>query len=161
MTPAHIEDFYDTTAEVLCLLYAAFPIRHLVLVEDIRGPIQWDLTGLPDRKSQACFEAILWLAECELLDFRTIEPRNTGVEGAVLTQKGLVLLSGAVTWEEGDTLSRIEAMKQARRDGAYADLGPILQDLFRANLAWSATHESPPLKKSPGMTVAEDDVDAA
>ncbi|MDP5070296.1 MAG: hypothetical protein NWQ45_05295, partial [Congregibacter sp.] len=73
------------------------------------------MTGLPDRKSRACFETLIWLAEHDLLQFRTVEPRDIGIEGAVLTQKAFVLLTGHITWESGDSMSRIEALLEARR----------------------------------------------
>ena len=91
MKTLHIDDFYDVSAETFALLYAAFPVRHMLLVEDISGPIQWDMTGLPDRKSRATFETIVWLADHGLLTFRSVEPRDVGVEGAVLTQHAFVL----------------------------------------------------------------------
>ena len=157
MTPAHIDDFYYVTSEVLCQLYAAFPVRHLLLVEDISGPIKWDMTGLPDRKSRACFETLIWLAEHDLMNFRTVEPRNVGIEGAVLTQKAFVLLTGAVTREEGVTVSRIDALKEARSARAYADLGAIIKDVFRANCYWSAPAAESVLPKSETIAVTSEE----
>lgn len=156
MNPAHIDDFYYVTSEVLCALYAAFPVRHIVLVEDITGPINWDLTGLPDRKSRACFETLVWLSDHDLLDFRTIEPRDVGIEGAVLTQKAFVLLTGVVTWEHGHSMSRIDALRDARARRAYDDLGTVIRDVFRANCQWSAPVPVEPLPRAPGLDVADD-----
>lgn len=156
MNPAHIDDFYYVTSEVLCALYAAFPVRHIVLVEDITGPINWDLTGLPDRKSRACFETLVWLSDHDLLDFRTIEPRDVGIEGAVLTQKAFVLLTGVVNWENGQSMSRIDALRDARARRAYDDLGTVVKDVFRANCQWSAPAPVEPLPRAPGLDVADD-----
>lgn len=157
MKSVHIDDFYYTTSEVLCTLYAAFPRRRLLLVEDIAGPIKWDLTGLPDRKSQACFEALVWLSEHELLSFRTVEPRDVGVEGAVLTQKAFVLLTGIINWQDGTTISRIDALREARNTMAYNDLGIIVNDLFRANCLWQAPFAPAPLPKSEPLPSMSDD----
>jgi len=155
MQPAHIDDFYYVTAEVFCQLYGAFPVRQLLLVEDLTGPIRWDMTGLPDRKSRACFETLLWLAEHGLLSYRTLEPRDIGIEGAVLSQHGLVLLSGPLTWHTGETTSRVNALREARTARAYSDLGTIIDDLLAANCHWGAPRRPTPLLKSTAMAVTE------
>lgn len=156
MKTSHIDDFHYSCAEIFCTLYSAFPMRHLLLVEDITGPIKWDMTGLPDRRSKACFETLVWLAEHDLLRFRTVEPRDIGVEGAVLTQTAFVLLTGHITWETGISVSRIEALLEARRNRAYGDLGRIVNDVFTANCQWSAPVTSKPLLKS-GALAPEDE----
>jgi hypothetical protein len=157
MTPLHIDDFYYVTAEVFSALYSAFPVRHMLLVEDLTGPIKWDMTGLPDRKSRACFETLIWLAEHELLDFRTVEPRDIGIEGAVLTQKAFVLLTGVLTWEEGLSMSRIDALREARERRAYDDLGTIIRDVLRANCLWGAPSPARPLAKSPAVPITDEE----
>lgn len=153
MTARHIDDFYHTAAEILCTLYAAFPVRHLLLVEDISGPIRWDMTGLPDRRSRACFETLIWLSQHELLHFRTVEPRDIGIEGAVLTQRAFVLLTAAIAWQEGSVATRIDALRDARAQRAYRDVATIVQDLLRANCQWGAPVNSAPLPRSPVLTV--------
>ncbi|MFT4874189.1 hypothetical protein [Congregibacter sp.] len=157
MRTTHIDDFHYSCGEVFCALYSAFPLRYLLLVEDITGPIKWDMTGLPDRRSQACFETLVWLAEHDLLRFRSVEPRDIGVEGAVLTQKAFVLLTGHITWESGESLSRIDALLEARRSRAYGDLGRIVDDMFRANCQWAAPITSKPLLKSEVLSPVDDD----
>lgn len=157
MKTLHIDDFHDVSAETFMLLYAAFPVRHMLLVEDISGPIKWDMTGLPDRKSRATFETIIWLADHGLLNFRSVEPRDVGVEGAVLTQRAYVLLTGSIRWDDGEQMSRIDALRDARRRRAYADVATILGDLFNANCRWSAPAESAPLTKTPPIDLSLDD----
>lgn len=157
MKTNHIDEFFYTTSEVLCTLYGGFPTRHLLLVEDIAGPIRWDMTGLPDRKSKACFETLIWLGEHDLLRFRGVEPREIGVEGAVLTQKAFVLLTGMITRDEGSTISRIDALLDARIARAYDDLGLIVSDLFRANCQWAAPFPSRPIPRSAPLSLAEDE----
>lgn len=157
MTFANIDEFHYVTSEVLCQLYSVFPVRHLLLVEDLIGPIQWDMTGLPDRKSQACFETLIWLGAHDLLTFRSIEPRNIGIEGAVLTQKAFVLLTGSVTWELGDPVTRIDALREARRNRAYSDLGTIINDMLRANCQWGAPATSVALNRTAAFALVNDD----
>jgi len=157
MKPANVDDFYYVTAEVLCTLYAAFPVRTILLVEDITGPIRWDMTGLPDRKSKACFEALVWLAEHGLLSFRSVEPRDIGIEGAVLSQHAFVLLTGPLTWEGGLTQSRIDALLEARTKRAYDDLAAVIQSLLLANCQWAAPAEPPPLRKTEPLAVSSID----
>lgn len=156
MKHTHIDDFYYVTAEILCALYAAFPVRQLLLVEDITGPISWDLTGLPDRRSRACFETLIWLADHGLLTFRSTEPRDIGIEGAVLTQGAFVLLTGMIRWEDGALSSRIDALVHARRGLAYGDLGTIVADLLRANCRWGAPLEPAPLTRAAPIELADD-----
>ncbi len=156
MNPANIDDFYYNAAEVLCRLYAGFPVRNLLLVEEISGPIRWDMTGMPDRKSKATFEAIIWLSDHGLFDFRSVEPRDLGVEGAVLTQHAFVLLTGPMRWGEGEVISRIEGLQTARRNRTYSDLGTIVKDLLRANCQWGAPLVIPTLNPSASMAVVED-----
>jgi len=152
---AHIDDFYYVSAEVLSLLYAAFPVRSMLLVEDITGPIRWDLTGLPDRRSRACFETIIWLAQHGLYTYRSLEPRDTGVEGAVLTQEAFVLLTGRITWEDGEMGSRIEALKQARAHRAYDDISTLVRDVLQSNCRWAAPETPPRLPRSASIGVTD------
>lgn len=152
---ANIDDFFHVAGEVLQTLYSVFPVRHLLLVEDLTGPIRHDMTGLPDRKSKACFESLIWLAEHQLMHFRSIEPRDVGVEGAVLTQQAFVLLNGPVVWDDGQTMSRIDGLVQARRQRAYADVSTIVHDLLAANCQWQASTRSAPLPRGPQLTAVD------
>lgn len=156
MTPAHIDDFYYVTAEILCELFAAFPVRHLLLVEDLTGPIKWDMTGVADRKSRACFETMIWLAQHELLGYRALEPRDTGIEGAVLTQRGFVLLTESLTWESGLTEARIEALQASRTRRAYEDLGTVIKDILGANCRWQSPVESASLPRAADAAIVDE-----
>jgi hypothetical protein len=110
-------------------------------------------------QSRACFETLIWLAEQDFLRYRTVEPQDIGIEGAVLTQKAFVLLTGVLTWEEGVSMSRIEALREARIQRAYDDLGTIIKDILRANCQWGAPSPAKPLAKSPAMAIT-DEVDS-
>jgi hypothetical protein len=152
---SHVEDFYHVCAEVFLRLYAAFPVPELLLVEDIRGPIAWDITGIADRKSRACFETLIWLERYGLLTYRTCEPRNIGIEGAALTQQGFVLLTEQITWVSGETQSRISALKTARKQLAYDDIATLIDNILRSNCAWSAPRVVSPLPTSTNAPLAE------
>ena len=157
MEDSHIDNFYYATSEMLVRLYATFPVRSLLLVEDITGPIKWDMTGMPDRKSNATFESMMWLAEQNWFSFRTVEPRDLGVEGAVLSQRGFVLLNGLMRWQGGEPMSRIQGLKQARHHRSYSDMGPIVQDLMRANSQLELRGDVTELAPSATMQVVEED----
>ena len=157
MSRKNIEDFYYDTAEAMCLLYAMFPLRSILLVEDIRGPIKWDLTGLPDRRSQSCFESLLWLAEEGRRSYRSLEDRNVGIEGAVLTQKGFVLMNSPVTWEGEDPVSRVDALNEARRSLAYANIDTLVRDLLDANCHWTAPLKRDALPKHGTIELGDSD----
>lgn len=155
--PKNIDDFHYACTEILCALYSVFPVRYLLLVEDITGPIKWDMTGLPDRKSRACFETMIWLADHGVLDYRTAEPKDIGVEGAVLSQQAFVLLVGNISWDTGENQSRIEALLTARRNRAYGDVGTIINDVLSANCRWSAPSQEGMLPKTPTLSSDESD----
>ncbi|MEO1082233.1 MAG: hypothetical protein AAFY29_21930 [Pseudomonadota bacterium] len=155
MTASNIDDFYYVSAELLSSLYAAFPVPHLLLVEDITGPISWDITGLPDRRSLACFETMIWLSQQGLLSYRSLEPRNVGVEGAALTQQGFVLLASSLRWDDGADSTRIDAVRDAQARLAYDDLGRIINDLIYANCQWGAPLAAQPVRRSAALTIVE------
>ncbi len=155
MSASNIDDFYYVTGELLSSLYTAFPVPHLLLVEDITGPISWDITGMPDRRSLACFETIIWLSQQGLLTYRSHEPRNVGVEGGALTQQGFVLLTSSLRWDDGADSSRIDAIRDARARLAYDDLGRIINDLIYANCQWGAPLAAEPVRRSAAMTIVE------
>jgi hypothetical protein len=157
MIPAHIDDFYATVAEALCQLYAVFPRRALLLVEEISGPIKWDMTGLPDKRSESTFETLMWLGDHGFLKYRSVEPRSIGVEGAVLSQRAFVLLTGPICWQGEPACSRIDALRQSRAQRAYADLATLVNDLFRAN-CWESPHPVPVLQRAAGISVSEEEL---
>ncbi|MEM8491376.1 MAG: hypothetical protein AAF756_11210 [Pseudomonadota bacterium] len=156
MGKQNIEDFYYNAAEILGLLYAMFPVRSILMVEDISGPIKWDNTGLPDRRSQACFESMVWLCDHGLLEFRSIEDRNTGIEGAVLTQKAFVLLTSPIVWEGQEPESRIDALTAAKQELAYVNINTLVADLLRANCYWVSPSSPPVLSKHQTLNVLDE-----
>jgi len=92
MSDIHIEDFYKDAARTFLKLYAYFPKRASVYVEDIAGEEELDEFGLHTDRHLACFGTLLWLADEGFIRYDdTI--RQLAIDQAVLTHKTFVLLS--------------------------------------------------------------------
>ncbi len=92
MADLHIEDFYRDVAKIFVRLYASFPRKMILYVEDISGPDQPDEFGLHHPRFQSCFSAMVWLAEQGYIAFyATI--REEALDQVVLTERGFLLLS--------------------------------------------------------------------
>ena len=70
MADLHIEDFYRDVAKIFLNLYALFPRKTILYVEDICGPDQPDEFGLHNPRFQAGFSAMVWLAEHGYIHFQ-------------------------------------------------------------------------------------------
>ncbi len=92
MADLHIDDFYRDVATIFLRLYAVFPRKTILYVEDICGPDQPDEFGLHHPRFQAGFSAMVWLADEGYLTFQeTI--RAEALDQVVLSQKAFLLLS--------------------------------------------------------------------
>lgn len=92
MADLHIEDFYRDVARIFVHLYALFPRKTILYVEDISGPDEPDEFGLHHPRFQAAFSAMVWLGEHGYLNFDdTI--RQEALDQVVLTRKAFLLLS--------------------------------------------------------------------
>lgn len=92
MADLHIEDFYKDVALILLRLYALFPRKQILYVDDICGADTPDEFGLPSPRYQAGFSAMVWLGEQGYL--RHAGPiRQEALDQAVLSEKALLLLS--------------------------------------------------------------------
>ena len=92
MADLHIEDFYRDVANIFLTLYATFPRKIILYVEDICGPDHPDEFGLHHPRFEAGFSAMVWLAEHGYINFQdTI--RQEALDQAVLSQKAFLLLS--------------------------------------------------------------------
>lgn len=94
MATLHIEDFYKDCTRILLQLFASFPRKSSVFVEDISGADTPDEYGVHSKRFQACFGAMVWLAEEGYLRFESTI-RQEAVDQATLTQKGFLMLSCA------------------------------------------------------------------
>lgn len=107
MAELHIEEFYRDCACILLQLYASFPRKGTVFVEDICGPDAPDEYGVHSKRHQACFGAMLWLEEEGFLRFQdTI--RQEAIDQACLTQQAFRRLS-AVQVDDSGVPSRTRA----------------------------------------------------
>ena len=92
MADLHIEDFYRDVAKIFLQLYARFPRKSVLYVEDISGPDEPDEFGLHHPRFQACFSAMVWLAEHGYLTFDAPIGQEA-LDQVVLTRRSFLLLS--------------------------------------------------------------------
>jgi hypothetical protein len=92
MADINIENFYQHIARILSILYAAFPSKSPLYVDDVAGLDDPDEYGLHSPHYTAGFFAMLWLADEEYIRYMdTI--RQDGVDQAVLTHKAFLKLT--------------------------------------------------------------------
>ena len=135
MADIHIDDFYHDVAKIFLRLYAAFPVKITLYVEDISGPDEPDEFGLHHPRFQACFSAMVWLAEHGYLNFyATI--REEALDQVVLSERGFLLLSSrsAEPFEDSqntqqmspsmleESLSNISQLRKVVRGGSSIKL---------------------------------------
>lgn len=92
MADLHIDDFYRDVAKIFLRLYAIFPRKTTLYVEDISGPDEPDEFGLHHPRFEACFSAMIWLAEHDYLIFED-NVRQEALDQVVLSQKAFLLLA--------------------------------------------------------------------
>jgi len=135
MADLHIDDFYRDVATIFLRLYAVFPRKTILYVEDICGPDQPDEFGLHHPRFEAGFSAMVWLAEQGYLNFQdTI--RAEALDQAVLSRRGFLLLTsrselGLVTAADPaavppsvaeQSMANISQLRGALRDGSSIKL---------------------------------------
>jgi len=91
MSDLHIDDFYRDAGLILARLYAAFPRKTTLYVEDISGPDAPDEFGLHSERFSRCFSTLLWLADTGYLRYESTI-RQEALDQAVLTERGFLLL---------------------------------------------------------------------
>ena len=92
MADINIENFYKHVARILTSLYASFPSKQAIYVDEVAGIDEPDEYGLHSPFYTAGFFALIWLAEEDYLRYSdTI--RQDGVDQACLTQKAFLRLS--------------------------------------------------------------------
>lgn len=134
MGDIHIDDFYHDVAKIFVRLYAAFPVRATLYVDDISGPDEPDEFGLHHPRYAACFSAMTWLAHEGYLDF-TDTIRQDALDQVVLTRKAFLLLSAPSELEfaappsppappslEEDARSNIAQLRAALREHSSLSL---------------------------------------
>lgn len=108
----HIDDFCQDVARILVDLYAAFPLKHALYVEDISGPDEPDEVGLHSRRYEACFGTFLWLAEEGWLRFDSLIYRQ-GIDQAVLTHRAFLALSAQSELHYAEIPAQPDSVRQA------------------------------------------------
>lgn len=101
MSDLHIDDFYKDVALTFLRLYASFPRKVILYVDDICGPDTPDEYGLYSERYQSAFSAMVWLAEHGYLSYAS-NIRQEALDQAVLSDKGFLLLSSRSALIEGD-----------------------------------------------------------
>lgn len=120
MSDLHIEDFYRDVALILSRLYTSFPRKAALYVEDICGPDQPDEFGLHAPRFEACFSAMLWLAQQDYLHFENTI-RQEALDQAVLSHRAFLALSSSALGDSpGDTF--LMRMRAALREGSSTEV---------------------------------------
>lgn len=92
MADINVEYFYQDIAKILSILYASFPSKTAIYVDEVSGADDPDEYGLHTGRYTACFYAMLWLQEEGYLRYAdTI--RQDGIDQATLTRKAFLKLS--------------------------------------------------------------------
>ena len=142
MADLNILDFYKDTALVLMSLQRVFPRKMDLFVEDLIGPDQVDEFGLHTKRHEACFGAMLWLADEGFLRYgATI--RQEGVDQSYLTAKGLIKLSTIInapltetpaqdlpSFEAQERLTMIEHMRRAVQSQSSEQITQVMRMFF-------------------------------
>ena len=92
MADINIENFYRHIGKILSILYASFPTKTPVFVDDVAGIDEPDEYGLHSPHYTAGFFALVWLGEEEFLRFSDTIHQD-GIDQAILTHKGFLKLS--------------------------------------------------------------------
>lgn len=95
MSDIHINDFYRDSAKILVTLYAQFPRKITLYVEDISGPDLPDEFGLHSPRHEACLQAMLWLASTHYLSYEQLV-RQEAIDQAVLSHRGFLALNTVI-----------------------------------------------------------------
>lgn len=125
MNDLHIDDFYRDITKIILALYANFPRPASIYVADISGVDEVDEFGLHSDRHNACFQAMLWLANEDLIRYAdTIY--SEGIDQAVLTHKALQWLSARN--EHGLAIQQLHA---ALKDGSTNHITEIAQKTLK------------------------------
>ncbi len=153
MADIHIADFHKDVAKIFCQLYAGFPRKLTVFVEDISGPDSPDEFGLHSTRHQACFATLLWLADEGYIRYDSTI-RQEAIDQVTLTHRGFTLLSMHINCQSlltsgtthtvsqldenagqpnvvGDFAPAIELLRGAVRGGSSSAIEQIVQIILR------------------------------
>ena len=141
MSDIHIDDFYRDVAKIFLRLYAVFPVKTVLYVEDISGADEPDEFGLHSPRYQASFHTMVWLAEQGYIEFESFVAQDA-LDQAVLTRRGFLILSSRSTLAApGDEQieppsvadqvnSNIAQLRAALKDGSSIGIKQCVQHLL-------------------------------
>ena len=92
MADINIENFYRHIAKILSILYAAFPTKTPVYVDEVAGVDDPDEYGLHSPTYTSGFFAMIWLADEGYLRYENTI-RQDGIDQACLTHKAFLKLT--------------------------------------------------------------------
>lgn len=101
MGDIHIEEFYHDIGLILSRLYASFPRRTIIYVEDISGEDTPDEYGLHSQRHMSCLSAMVWLKHEGYVDFESTI-KQEAIDQAVLTEKSFLILNGQANISIGE-----------------------------------------------------------
>jgi hypothetical protein len=139
MSDLHIDDFYKDVARIFTQLYASFPRKIILYVEDICGPDSPDEFGLHSPRFQSCFSTMIWLAEAGYINY-TAEIRQEALDQATLSHQGFTLLSSrrstSTKMNQAEQASHplignITLLRDALKNGSSFTLENLVQELLK------------------------------
>lgn len=101
MTDIHIDDFYKDVAIIFIRLYATFPRKTILYVDEVCGADEPDEFGLHSERFLSGFSAMVWLTEHDYL--KCDGPiKQEALDQAVLSEQGFLILSSRSELDFGD-----------------------------------------------------------
>lgn len=139
MADIHIDEFYFDIGLALSKLYASFPNRCTMYVEDISGADAPDEFGLHSDRFLSCFSALLWLRDQGYILFDSTI-RQEAIDQAVLSEKSFLILSGQANISPVDgidleglppsvaerTITNISMLRRALLNRSSQDIGRVV-----------------------------------
>lgn len=92
MADINVENFYKNMGKILSMLYASFPTKTPVYVDEVAGIDDPDEYGLHSPHYTAGFYAMIWLAEEGFVRYASAI-REDGIDQACLTQRAFLILT--------------------------------------------------------------------
>ncbi|MFN3578928.1 MAG: hypothetical protein ACK4VV_00460 [Pseudomonas sp.] len=139
MADLHIEDFYQDVAGILLGLYNSFPRTSTLFVSDLVGELEPDAFGVPHPRHQACFSAMLWLADEGFLRYSDVI-RQEAIDQCCLTERAFVLLATPIAECQDSTLpatiarqraTLAQQLREARASQSSIQLANVVQRCFQ------------------------------
>lgn len=134
MAELHIEDFYKDVALILSQLYAVFPRKATVFVEDISGPDQPDEFGIHSKRHQSCFAAMIWLSEEGFIRYGdTI--RQEAIDQAVLASSTFIKLSNLASIEvdsvhKASPMSNMQLIHESLKNASSTQMATLVEHIL-------------------------------